>query len=123
MELNGDDISVLSTNGAGGDEMNADEAEDPTRKFEAYNHSIGADDASKKRVSITGTELLLCDKISRVEKSWYMISENNRIGAVGQKFFLVRSTLSFPNIVRRMQFSLLSLLLLCRKCLMSTLNL
>ena len=41
---------------------------------------------------------LLSNKISRVEKSWLIISENNRIGAVGSKFFL-RMLEEYPELV------------------------
>ena len=56
----------------------------------------------KKIVAITGMDLLH-DKISKVEKSWLLISQQNRIGAVGLKFFL-RMLDEYPDLVQLFPF-------------------
>lgn len=67
-------------------------------KFDQFDASIGTLDTGTANmhnirqsimgpVAIAGMDLL-GENISRVERSWLVISERNRIGAVGLKFFL-----------------------------------
>lgn len=65
-------------------------------KFEDFTNSLRGKRNTQKTASLSstveilGTDILDDAKISRVERSWYLISHQNRIGVVGEAFFLVR---------------------------------
>jgi len=102
-------LSSLASDKANGapdyeeDEISLDSAleHDETRKFDQFEASFQNLGAKKQasfrmngkkeepavQVAITGMNLLT-DKISRVEKSWLIISERGKIPKVGEKFFL-----------------------------------